>query len=151
LAILNFVFWEKNEEKKYSIFNKSDPQYDPEVTWTPVPCPRQLGNLEIEDKPEVGEKYQIPIKQCDIVIVASDGLFDNLFDEEISTIVNQNLNENVQQIAKKLVELAYSVSKQKSKITPFSQNVGKFFGITKGGKEDDITVVVMKILPSPCV
>lgn len=146
-----FFVLRQNDQRKFSIVAKSEPQYDPDVTWTPIPCPRQLGNSSVEDKPEIGDSYQIPILKGDIIILATDGLFDNLFDEEILAIVNNHFNEPIQQIARILVESAYKTSKDKTKVTPFSGTIGKLVGYHKGGKEDDITVVLTKILMRPLI
>jgi len=149
-----FMVLRRNENKGGFIsIIKSDPQYDTTVvSLSNMPCPMQLtGNEERSDKPDAGIKYRVQIFDGDIIIMASDGLFDNLFDNEIIDIVNQSYKEPVQEIAKKLSLAAYVSSKNKTKNSPFSETIGKLIGYHVGGKEDDITTVVMKISLKPMI
>lgn len=41
--------------------------------------------------PESADIYQLRLKEGDIVIMASDGLFDNLFESEIQKIIKNCL------------------------------------------------------------
>jgi protein phosphatase PTC7 len=149
-----FMVLRKNEENNvFSIVMKSEPQYDTSVvTWSNLPCPYQLtGNEERSDKPDVGVRYHIPIFDGDVIIMASDGLYDNLFDSESIGIVNECHNQPAQEIAKRLTLAAYVNSKDKTKLSPFSKTIGKLIGYEIGGKEDDITTVVMKISFRPMI
>jgi len=147
-----FMVVRKNNSK-FSMVMKSDPQYDTSVvTWSNLPCPMQLtGNEERSDKPEVGIRYSVPILDGDIIIMASDGLFDNLFDNDIIGFVNDSYKQSAQEIAKRLSVAAFVNSKNKTKHSPFSQTIGKLIGYKIGGKEDDITIVVMKISLRPMI
>lgn len=42
---------------------------------------------------DVFQVYRVPVKKGDVVLLASDGLFDNLFQNEIVAIMNSVLNE----------------------------------------------------------
>jgi len=132
---------------------KSEPQYDTTVvTLSNLPCPMQLtGNEERSDKPDVGIRYRVPIVDGDIIIMASDGLYDNLFDGEIISIVNECCKQPAQEIAKRLCLTAYVNSKNKTRVSPFAKTIGKLIGYEIGGKEDDITTVVMKISLRPMI
>jgi len=149
-----FMVLRRNENKSGFISElKSEAQYDTKaVTLSDLPCPMQLtGNEVRSEKPEVGIKYRAQIFDGDIIIMASDGLFDNLFDNEIIDIVNESYKEPVQEIAKKLSVAAYVNSINKTKISPFSQTFGKLIDYHVGGKDDDITTVVMKISLRPMI
>jgi len=132
---------------QFSIVEESRELYDPRVTYcAPVPCPLQLNNYVMyeTDKPSDGETYEFSLIPDDIIIMASDGFFDNLFEKDIITLINKIFTKSSQTIAKKLVEAAYKKSISK-KPTPFSNSLGKKLGLPAGGKQDDITVIVMKI------
>jgi len=149
-----FMVLRKNENNNvFSSFIKSEPQYDTSVvTWSNLPCPYQLtGNEERSDKPDVGVKYHVPIFDGDVIIMASDGLYDNLFDSETTGIVNECHKLPAQEIAKRLTLAAFVNSKNKTKDSPFSKTIGKLVGYEIGGKEDDITTVVMKISLRPMI
>ena len=40
-----------------------------------------------EDSPEDSDNYQLRVREGDLLILASDGVFDNLFEDEILQIV----------------------------------------------------------------
>jgi hypothetical protein len=59
-----------------------------------------------------------------------------------------NKNNNVDDITKDIADLAYSNSKDRNFVSPFEKKAkqnGKKF---KGGKQDDITVIVAQIAQS---
>ncbi|KAJ1915649.1 hypothetical protein H4219_004219 [Mycoemilia scoparia] len=53
--------------------------------------PYQLGTGKHSDKPTDAQIFRLKVRKGDIIIVGSDGLFDNLFDEDILEEVNRLL------------------------------------------------------------
>ncbi|KAJ2477203.1 hypothetical protein EV174_004694 [Coemansia sp. RSA 2320] len=53
--------------------------------------PYQLGTETHSDRPSDAQVFRLKIQKGDIIIVGSDGVFDNLFDEDILEEVNQHL------------------------------------------------------------
>ena len=78
-------------------------------------------------------------------------LWDNLYDDEILSIINNDKNEegfiNVDKIAKKLAKSAEEKSLDREYESPFVKKAKEFkiFHL-KGGKQDDITVIVSQII-----
>jgi len=101
--------------------------------------PYQLGPTS-NDKPENGDSYKYTLRDGDIVVVGTDGLFDNLYDETIVSLVQQK--SNAQEIAQALSREAYNISKSHSANTPFSRGAKQAGYYFQGGKEDDISVIV---------
>ena len=93
---------------------------------------------------EVAELTTQSIKKGDTIIAATDGLFDNLFDDDITDITSDYSNESPTFIASRLAIVAYDRSVGKEP-TPFSVAMKKQGKEYEGGKEDDITVVVGKV------
>lgn len=93
------------------------------------------------DSPESGQSYEVNVREGDIIIAGSDGLWDNLFPKDIEEIVLEYRGK-IQKLAKAIAKKAYIASKNNSK-TPFEEAVGKKYGpgFWKGGKPDDISVV----------
>lgn len=126
--------------------------------------PYQIGTNG--DSPTKADSNTIPLLPNDIVILGSDGLFDNLYDHQILQIVeslgnrqngveqenseeSRNLNRDAnlaQNIADGLARKAFDQSLNEKFFAPFGLNallkVGSFF---MGGKSDDITVVVGQV------
>ena len=119
-----------------------------------VPYQLGSGNESLEDS----WRYQISLLPGDTIIIASDGLFNNLYRSKILSIINsypvesENPNALSQQIADQLAGEAYDQSMSNKYWSPFAQRSYEM-GITEafdvaqlGGKPDDITVVVGRVL-----
>lgn len=95
---------------------------------------------------EYAESYTVTVQKGDIVILSTDGLGDNLFNEEILEEVlrfAQPCHPNV--IAKALCERVQKVyGDDDIVVTPFQQKISKAEPHRKysGGKIDDVSVVV---------
>ncbi|EEB06629.1 serine/threonine protein phosphatase Azr1 [Schizosaccharomyces japonicus yFS275] len=101
-------------------------------------------------QPRVGQKNTHNILQNDVVIVATDGLFDNMEAEDCANIVRQLISspsQDPQSLADKIVKTicqqAVSNSRDEVWLSPFAraaQTVGYRY---TGGKVDDTTVLCM--------
>lgn len=121
-------------------------------------CPFQLGSEgedTISDHPDAAISFVVPIEPLDIVVLASDGLFDNLSDHRIITIIHQHVehygrtqNGQLSQkaldvLASRLVEEA-NVCAKSSMVTPFGCKALQSGQRHVGGKPDDVTVVCVQ-------
>lgn len=83
----------------------------------------------------------------DIIIVASDGLFDNVEDEDIASIAWMYRHASSQAVAEHIATLAFQNSTDKHIVSPYSRAATEEYGIVyRGGKMDDITIIVAKIV-----
>lgn len=101
-------------------------------------CPNQLGPHPEDTRP--CDFYTATVKPGDMVILFTDGVSDNVFKEEIVSIVNE-LQNNPQKIADKIAKMAKSLSESQRK-SPFEVNARDAGMVFNGGKPDDISVVV---------
>lgn len=76
----------------------------------------------------------------DIIVVATDGLWDNLFEDDIVALCERS--KSARRMAVDLVKQARSQSKMVDYQSPFSVEAAKHGKNRMGGKEDDITVIV---------
>lgn len=135
-------------------------------------CPFQLTRMPDIDLAIPGLWKQADLLDClprtsaevgDIIIAGSDGIFDNMFDQEILDIVNDHCVKGFgpngaplgcppSKLVDELLQMAVSnatpqVNGRQRKTTPFSaaaqQKLGKTF---YGGKPDDTTVVVAYVV-----
>ena len=104
--------------------------------------PYQIGTYG--DGLDNAQIIEIPIKENDIIILGSDGLFDNLFEDQILNLLfdDQMINEK----AKYIADLAMEFAMSESAFTPFTKNALENNLYHKGGKLDDISVIVANIL-----
>jgi protein phosphatase PTC7 len=78
------------------------------------------------------------------VVLGSDGLFDNLFDEDLVQCIGAPDMEP-HSIATCLAQRAHALSLDKSYDSPFAKNARAAGRSHPGGKKDDITVVVSRV------
>lgn len=131
--------------------------------------PYQLGSLG--DPISCAHQFEQQLQVGDTLVLASDGLWDNLFDEEIVAIVEQEKEEQLQKhrsqelaaterfllleshphahaglhaIADRLATAAHAIAKKTTGVTPFAvASQGRF----TGGRLDDTTVIVAQVEP----
>uniref|UniRef100_A0A2P2KU62 Protein phosphatase n=1 Tax=Rhizophora mucronata TaxID=61149 RepID=A0A2P2KU62_RHIMU len=102
------------------------------------------------DLPSSGQVFKIPVAPGDVIIAGTDGLFDNLYNNEITAVVVHAMRAGLgpQVTAQKIAALARQRAQDKDRQTPFStaaQDAGfRYYG----GKLDDITVVVSRVTSS---
>lgn len=102
------------------------------------------------DLPSSGQVFTIPVAPGDVIVAGTDGLFDNLYNNEITAVVVHAMRAGLspQVTAQKIAALARQRALDKDRQTPFStaaQDAGfRYYG----GKLDDTTVVVSYITGS---
>jgi len=111
-------------------------------------CPFQLG--KDSDKPVDAWQIEFQLEEGDIIISASDGFWDNFFEDDIlrSLWVYERTGpaKRVESFSRYLADRAYENSLKKTCLTPFSL-ASKMAGFDhRGGKVDDISVVVSEVI-----
>ncbi|CAO3669239.1 unnamed protein product [Rhizopus stolonifer] len=124
--------------------------------------PYQLGTASF-DSPNDAQQFTVKVEEDDIVVLGSDGLFDNLFDDEILEEIKNSTEHpdsdhtttTPQTISDALLHRARVVSEDTDNPTsPFqvrAMHEGLYY---QGGKADDISVIVAIVkkddqLPEP--
>lgn len=102
------------------------------------------------DLPSSGQVFMVPVAPGDVIVAGTDGLFDNLYNNEITAVVVHAVRAGFspQVTAQKIAALARQRALDEDRQTPFStaaQDAGVRY---YGGKLDDITVVVSYITGS---
>ncbi|KAL3131465.1 hypothetical protein ABBQ38_007773 [Trebouxia sp. C0009 RCD-2024] len=112
-------------------------------------CPYQLycPGAGAGDLPLHADRYTIELKPGDSVVVATDGLLDNIFPTELAATATRLRRQGNQcsDVAKKLAELAYHNSQQTEGDTPFAVGARAAGKTWAGGKVDDITILVVHV------
>ncbi|KAK7386521.1 hypothetical protein VNO78_26804 [Psophocarpus tetragonolobus] len=129
-----------------TIFRSPVQQHDFNFTY-------QLESGNGGDLPSSGEVFTIPAAPGDVVIAGTDGLFDNLYNDEVAEVVLQAIRAGLepQITAQKIAALARQRAQDRNRQTPFSTAAQEAGFRYYGGKLDDITVVVSYITGSTCV
>ncbi|XP_008786118.2 probable protein phosphatase 2C 55 isoform X2 [Phoenix dactylifera] len=126
-----------------TIFRSPVQQHDFNFTY-------QLESGNGSDLPSSAQVFTFPVAPGDVIIAGTDGLFDNLYNNEVTAVVVHAVRARLgpQVTAQKIAALARQRAQDRNRQTPFSsaaQDAGYRF---YGGKLDDITVVVSYISAS---
>ncbi|CAG8546291.1 phosphatase 2C-like domain-containing protein [Gigaspora rosea] len=129
----NIIF--RNEEQQHS-FN----------------YPFQLG-IYSYDKPKDSQEFTIKIQKGDLIVIGSDGIFDNLYEEDILEEIAQftnpqqgGLRVDPQVISDSLAWRAKAASEDINHESPFQSRAMQEGLYYQGGKKDDISVLVASII-----
>lgn len=109
--------------------------------------PLQLGTGSL-DLPEHADLLDSPVKADDWILVATDGVWDNVFEDQLTPILHKA--DTPQAAAEQIAKLAFKFSQDPLWKSPFGERLKEFEeNLSKeqflGGKKDDISVVVAKI------
>jgi protein phosphatase PTC7 len=99
------------------------------------------------DNPEEAITNTHEFKEGDIVIVATDGLWDNLYENQIISIMKPffttTQSPDLTIVAEMIGESCVKYSMDSRYMSPFSK---RSRGLYRGGKDDDITIIVAQIV-----
>jgi protein phosphatase PTC7 len=97
-----------------------------------------------KDLPTNAIHHEWTLQSGDILVAATDGIFDNLEEDEIATICTEA--KTCRDAVKELVTSAWVMSQKTTGETPYSRAATEVFDlIFQGGKKDDVTCVVCKV------
>ncbi|PKA45608.1 putative protein phosphatase 2C 55 [Apostasia shenzhenica] len=104
----------------------------------------QLESGNSRDLPCSAQVFSFPVESGDVIVAGTDGLFDNLYNDEIKRILVRasRVRLGPEVAAHQIAALARQRAQDKDRQTPFSaaaQHAGLLY---HGGKLDDITVVL---------
>ena len=108
--------------------------------------PYQLGHHPNSDSPEDAMLHAARICGGDVLVVGSDGLWDNLHDSEVAAAVQAGIDakHSPGAIARAVAAAAFERSTLKRGSTPYSLAASEAHDLVfSGGKRDDIAVLVM--------
>lgn len=91
-----------------------------------------------------GQVFKNSVSPGDVIVAGTDGLFDNLYNHEIATIVGAAVTSGFspELTAQKIAALVRRRAQDRKRQTPFSTAAQQAGFSYYGGKLDDITVIV---------
>ena len=104
------------------------------------------------DDPSLAIDVEHKVQHNDIIVLGSDGIFDNWFDNEIINIIKSSINNqgeltNIQETTNLVAKLAENHGMDDNWRSPFQINAEKTkrYRRFKGGKQDDISIIISQI------
>ncbi|RPA77289.1 hypothetical protein BJ508DRAFT_188403, partial [Ascobolus immersus RN42] len=114
--------------------------------WHWFDCPVQLGTNS-KDTPLENAVYTVKEVQVgDIILLATDGLMDNLWEHEILDIVMKGDKKGGEWTAQELVDRAVERGRDPFTESPYMERAVDNGLATEGGKYDDVSVVLAKVV-----
>ncbi|XP_072443606.1 protein phosphatase PTC7 homolog isoform X1 [Chiloscyllium punctatum] len=108
-------------------------------------APPEAEGVVLNDSPDAADSTSIDVQLGDIILTATDGLFDNMPDymilQELKKLKKTNY-ESIQQTAKSIAEQAHELAYDPNYMSPFAQFACDNGLNVRGGKPDDITVLL---------
>ena len=96
------------------------------------------------ETPENGMRLRVPVLEGDLIILATDGLFDNVDEEDLLDIVRTE--PDLETMTRKLVHKAYSLSLDRTRDSPFARLAKENDLLWGGGMPDDITIIASRVM-----
>jgi len=113
--------------------------------------PTDMESDVLADLPESADRYEFNVEDGDVIILATDGIFDNVPDhllvEQVDSLRGHtNDASRVQACANSIALIARSLSRDETFLSPFAKNArASGFKNVMGGKEDDVTVILAAV------
>ncbi|XP_074039512.1 protein phosphatase PTC7 homolog isoform X1 [Leptinotarsa decemlineata] len=103
----------------------------------------------LSDQPDSAITDNFPVEDGDVILVATDGVFDNLPQSlilnELVKVQGERCATRLQMVANSIAWMARNLSFDETFLSPFSVNAFANGIDTIGGKPDDITVVLATV------
>ena len=96
----------------------------------------------IRDMTEKAQQANLKLQPGDVLMLASDGVLDNVTEDELAVTVDRYANMGAQRTAELVAMQAWKQSLMAEKDSPFSQEARRHGIEHTGGKPDDITVLI---------
>jgi len=110
--------------------------------------PYQIGSPDsMSDLPSAANRHVVDVQPGDVLVAATDGLFDNVFPDEAAAIVgmSKEKGQSPKEAADLLAKFARTRAADPKHLSPFAYGAQQLGYRYLGGKMDDITVVVAYI------
>ncbi len=112
--------------------------------------PYQVSSIpKYSDNPMNAQTFDVEVAPGDTVVLATDGLFDNLYPEEVASIVHEAKASGRKpgELAHILAKITLEVATDNKRDTPFSYGARQVgFPHEYGGKMDDVTIVCSYVM-----
>ncbi|KAJ0397862.1 hypothetical protein P43SY_005953 [Pythium insidiosum] len=114
-----------------------------DLEMAPSPSPTPMSEKPLFETPEKGVRLRVPVLEGDLILLATDGLFDNVDEDVLLDIVSAQ--PEVEAMTRQLVQKAYDLSLDRSQDSPFARLAKENDLMWGGGMPDDITIIAARV------
>mmetsp|Transcript_41000 Transcript_41000/g.94028 ORF Transcript_41000/g.94028 Transcript_41000/m.94028 type:complete len:269 (+) Transcript_41000:1-807(+) len=97
------------------------------------------------ETPQDADLVRVPVRSGDIVVLATDGLFDNMPENEVLRVVEECEGEDEERLSRRIALRAQELSLDRTIDSPFAILAKDNDIMWGGGRPDDITVIACRI------
>ena len=111
-------------------------------------APYQLslgGDKVLSDPPEVAVCEALRLAPGDTFMMATDGMFDNLYDDEIEAVIGRAAGRGVEWVVHELLEEVRVCMTMQDRWSPIAARADEEGELIVGGREDDVSVAVAAV------
>lgn len=135
------------EETRFQTHNFNTPYQLAKIPGQVLRQAELQGKRYIIDSPDMCDQYVWDLQKDDVIMFATDGVTDNVIPQDIGIFLKDQADKPLSDVAEKFVLEVVTVSKDVNFPSAFAQELSRLTGQRYlGGKEDDITVVLVKVL-----
>jgi len=106
-------------------------------------CPFQLGGAS-PDTTDLATKIRVPLLTGDIVVLASDGVYDNVYESQILDLIEATQGQTAEVMAQAIVGYARQVQEDPNAYVPYGVEAAAAGKPWTGGKLDDTCALVLQ-------
>jgi serine/threonine protein phosphatase PrpC len=104
----------------------------------------------VTDKPKDGDTKDFYLKDGDLILLGTDGYFDNVYSHETLALINAGTHNMtpedeqpvIEQLVKALTLAARKLSFDRKRLSPWAKAAQENGNFYRGGKVDDITCIL---------
>ncbi|GFR43147.1 hypothetical protein Agub_g4170 [Astrephomene gubernaculifera] len=107
--------------------------------------PFQIGSADsMSDHPSTAQRFEVSVQPGDLIVLGTDGLWDNCFDEEVASVLKYCCEQRMEvgKMAQVLAHYARHRASDSKFASPFAYAAFTAGYAYMGGKMDDITAVI---------
>lgn len=125
------------------------PDGRPYVAYKTIPqmhyfnCPFQLGGAS-PDTTDLATKIRVPLISGDIIVLASDGIYDNVYESQIVDLIEACAGQTPEIMAQALVGYSRQVQEDPNAVVPYGVEAAAAGKQWSGGKLDDTCALVLQ-------
>lgn len=140
-----YAIYRKRDDGEIEIVHKSEEQQKG------FNFPYQIGSEG--DHPSKAWAFQHEVEHNDLLVIGTDGLFDNVSEKDILRVIkpywsvsgNDKTLNDLSHVAEVISKFAFKLSLDPTYNSPFAKKAHQHYYDFRGGKSDDITVVVAQV------
>eukprot|EP00127_Corallochytrium_limacisporum_P000207 Clim_evm24s7 gene=Clim_evmTU24s7 len=127
------------------VMRTSEQQHIFNVPYQLAVMPESMSPGAIINYPDEADLYEFDLVNDDVVVLATDGIFDNMYDDDVVEALSDAALESSEDMSKELVNRSIIFAQDDRRLSPFAKQARMYGHRMTGGKMDDMTAVISRV------